>query len=300
MNAKNHDNAIGMKALSDNSCITVLSTPIGNLADMSQRGRDALAAADLILAEDTRVTRKLLSLLGITGKTVEIYNDHSDEKRRREILKRLKTSNLNVVLVSDAGTPCISDPGYKLIRAARSEGLCLTAVPGPSAPITLAAMSGLPTSRLVFMGFLPSKEKAVRDEITFWSGYREHSVLFFDSVNRIERDLKIIAEFFPEAEFAVGRELTKRFEEVQVGSSEDIIRWLEDKESLKGELTVMVYLPLPPAVVLTVSEFKTRYQAEIGAAFSEGQSLRDLREVYADKGLARKELYKVLLELKEF
>ena len=213
-----HDEFLDQKRIflmSFDSGLYVVATPIGNLADMSQRAIAILEAADIVAVEDSRVTGKLLHHLGLKKK-MRRYNDHSSESDRLSLVAAARDGV--VALVSDAGTPLISDPGYKLVRSARAAGVEVFAAPGPSAAIAALSICGLPTDRFLFAGFLPSKAKARADALAELAGVKA-TLVFYESGPRLAATLAAIAEVYGDREVAVARELTKKFEEVVTGTA---------------------------------------------------------------------------------
>ncbi len=225
--------------ISFESGLYVVATPIGNLADMSQRAIAILDAADIVAVEDSRVTGKLLHHLGLKKK-MRRYNDHSSEADRLSLVAAARDGV--VALVSDAGTPLISDPGYKLVRSAREAGVEVFAAPGPSAAIAALSICGLPTDRFLFAGFLPSKAKARMDALVELGGVKA-TLVFYESGPRLAVTLAAIAEAYGEREVAVARELTKKFEEVVTGSATDLAARYAAQEP-KGEIVLIVGPPL--------------------------------------------------------
>ena len=223
----------------------IVATPIGNLGDISHRAEQVLRAADIILVEDSRVTGKLLNHIGKKGKMV-VYNDHSGDKAREAILADVRCKI--VALVSDAGTPLISDPGYKLVRAARDEGQYVTTIPGANAAIAALTVSGLPSDRFLFEGFLPAKTKARKEALEALAGI-DTTLIFYESGPRLGAMLADTLAVLGDREAAVVRELTKKFEQVVTGSLTELSeRYAADKP--KGEIVVCVG---PPANDKTVS-----------------------------------------------
>jgi 16S rRNA (cytidine1402-2'-O)-methyltransferase len=220
------------------SGLYIVATPIGNLADLSQRAVQLLAAADIVAVEDSRVTGKLLHHLGLK-KRMRPYHDHSSEKDRDGLLAAAQDGV--VVLVSDAGTPLISDPGYKLVRAAREAGVAVFTAPGPSAAIAALSISGLPTDRFLFAGFLPSRAKARADVLAELAPVKS-TLVFYESGPRLGASLAAMAEVLGDREAAVARELTKKFEEVVTGSLKDLAGRYAAEEP-KGEIVVVVGPP---------------------------------------------------------
>ena len=222
----------------------IVATPIGNLGDLSARAADTLRSADQILAEDTRVTGKLLAHIG--AKTpMSRYDDHSSEQERERIVARLGEEA--VALVSDAGTPLISDPGYKLARAARAAGHQVRVVPGPCAAIAGLMVAGLPTDRFLFLGFLPAKAKARADAIAEIAAVRA-TLVMYESGQRLSETLLALAGHLGPREAAVARELTKMHEECVTGTLPDLAERYAGAVP-KGEIVVVVGPPLEAEAV---------------------------------------------------
>lgn len=229
--------------MSFESGLYVVATPIGNLADMSQRAIAILEAADIVAVEDSRVTGKLLHHLGLKKK-MRRYNDHSSEQDRLGLVAAARDGV--VALVSDAGTPLISDPGYKLVRSAREAGVEVFTAPGPSAAIAALSICGLPTDRFLFAGFLPSKAKARTDALAELGSVKA-TLVFYESGPRLAATLAAIAEAYGDREIAVARELTKKFEEVVTGSAAELAaRYVEHEP--KGEIVLIVGPPVDDVV----------------------------------------------------
>lgn len=214
----------------------VVATPIGNLADVSSRAIETLRLADLILCEDTRHTQRLLAHHGIKRPLLS-FHEHNEVQRVPALIKRLQ-SGANIALVSDAGTPTISDPGYRLITAAVEAGIPITPVPGPSAVTTLLSVCGLPTDRFVFEGFLPPKSGRRQRRLSELAGERR-TIVLFDSPHRISRTLSECRDAWGERRACLGRELTKRFEEIRHGTLSELAAWAGGR-IIKGEITLIV------------------------------------------------------------
>ncbi|MBK6673482.1 MAG: 16S rRNA (cytidine(1402)-2'-O)-methyltransferase [Proteobacteria bacterium] len=219
--------------------IDVVATPIGNLGDLSPRAREALAAADVIAAEDTRHTAGLLKQLGVQRPLISLH-EHNEGSRREDLVARLR-QGARVVLVSDAGTPLVSDPGYLLVRAAIEAGITVQAVPGPSAVLVALAVSGLPVERFCFEGFLPSRAAARRERLRTLA-FETRTLVFFEAPHRIVETLEDMASAFGEERAAcVARELTKMHESVYRGSIEQLLQIArEDANFERGEITLVV------------------------------------------------------------
>ena len=277
-----------------NPSLKVLATPIGNLEDLSPRAKTALAEADLIACEDTRVTGKLLSVLGIEKKPFVSYFDQVEKKKAASIVDRLVAENLNLVLVSDAGTPCISDPGYHLVAEARSRGIEVSPIPGPTAAMALLSVSGLPCHRFMFIGFLPPKANARQKEVESWTSALG-SIILYESPRRVLATIQLIEEIHPEALVCIGREITKLYEEIRSFSVKEAAIWLQAHSNLKGEFAIVVNLP---EKILQEDDVKGNLRADVIAGFRAGKSLKDLLKEMKDSGLSRSDLYGFLLEVK--
>jgi 16S rRNA (cytidine1402-2'-O)-methyltransferase len=223
------------------SGLYIVATPIGNLGDLSHRAEEILGSADIVLVEDTRVTGKLLNHIGKKAKMM-VYNDHKSAADRAFILDAIRCKI--VALVSDAGTPLISDPGYKLVRDAQAAGLYVTTIPGPSAVIAALTLSGLPSDRFLFEGFLPSKTKARSESLAALKTLNA-SLIFYENGSRLGAMLADALAVLGDRKAAVVREITKRFEECVAGSlSELATRYGAEKP--KGEIVVIIGPPGAP------------------------------------------------------
>jgi 16S rRNA (cytidine1402-2'-O)-methyltransferase len=212
--------------------LVICPTPIGNLDDVTLRVLAALRDADVIACEDTRHTRKLLARHGIEGRLVS-YHEHNERKRAGELVKRVRGGDV-VALVSDAGTPALSDPGHVLVRSCLDAGLEVLVLPGPAAPVTALVASGLPPDRWRFAGFLPRRQGDLRRELE----RGDETLVAFESPNRIARTLALLAEIDPERPVAVCRELTKLHEQVVRGTSAELAKGFE--QGARGEVVLVV------------------------------------------------------------
>lgn len=220
------------------SAIYVVATPIGNLADITMRGIDVLKNVDFVAAEDTRHTRRLLDYYGISAKLIS-YHEHNEDEKSNELIA-LVSSGKSIALVSDAGTPLISDPGHVLVSRARLAGIKVIPVPGASAAISALSVSGLPCGRFIFEGFLPVKQKAKKDYLESFRN-EKRSVVFYESPHRIIDTLELLAELFPGRQICVARELTKRFETITTAATEFIFAFSkEDGDQQKGEFVIVL------------------------------------------------------------
>ncbi len=230
----------GAHAGAGGGCLLLVATPIGNLGDITARALAGLKTADLIACEDSRITARLLQHAGIE-KPLLPYHDHNAETMRPKILARLAAGE-RVALVSDAGTPLISDPGYKLVQAAVEAGLAVTMLPGPSAPVMALALSGLPSDRFLFGGFLPSKSKARRDAIAE-AARAPVTLIFFETAPRLLDSLKDLHAVLGDRKAAVARELTKLFEEVRRDRLSALVAHYDHAGPPKGEIVIVVGPP---------------------------------------------------------
>jgi 16S rRNA (cytidine1402-2'-O)-methyltransferase len=271
----------------------VVSTPIGNLEDLSPRARDVLARADVIACEDTRVTGKLLRRFGIRTPSIS-YHEHNEHERAPVLLARLEAGN-DVALVSDAGTPLVSDPGYRLVRAAREAGVSVRAVPGASAVLAALAVSGLPTSRFTFVGFLPSKGKGRESAVAALASI-DHTVVLFESGKRVARLLSELSKALGSREAVVLREMTKLHEEHRSGTLPELAEWASSRE-FKGEVTLVLDGRTPESPPPTsVSSLGPRFQ-ELRAG---GLSARAAAKLLAKElGLSSRAVYNELAGTKE-
>jgi 16S rRNA (cytidine1402-2'-O)-methyltransferase len=267
----------------------IVATPIGNLMDISARALLVLARASLIACEDTRVTGKLLNHFGIKTRMLP-YHDHNAARARPGLIARALVEP--VALVSDAGTPLISDPGYKLVAEARAAGVNVVAVPGASAVIAALSIAGLPTDRFLFAGFLPGKEKAKADVIAELAAVPA-TLAFYESGPRLAVTLAALHAGLGDRPAAVGRELTKKFEEMVTGPlSELAARW--GTAAPKGEIVVLVGPPLP-APAATAEDLDSALRGALAT-----MRVKDAAKAVADRlRLPRTDVYARALVLKD-
>jgi 16S rRNA (cytidine1402-2'-O)-methyltransferase len=266
----------------------IVATPIGNLSDLSPRAAATLAAADLIAAEDSRVTAKLLRHIGVKRPMMP-YHDHNAEAVRPGLVARMASEA--IALVSDAGTPLISDPGYKLVRDARAAGVAVTTIPGPSAAIAALTLAGLPTDRFAFLGFLPPKAKA-RDAAIGEAASFRGSLLFYESGPRLSKTLTALKEGLGDRGAAVAREISKRFEETVTGSLSALAaRYAEAPP--KGEIVIVV---APPGEAVTASA--SDIDAALHEALARLSPSRAAAEVAARLSLPKRDVYARAQQLK--
>ena len=267
----------------------LVATPIGNLGDITVRALWVLRGVDRILCEDTRVTARLLAHFGIK-KPLDAYHDHNADRVRPAVLEALRRGE-KLALVSDAGTPLVSDPGFKLVRAALAEDLPVTAAPGPSAALTALILSGLPPDRFLFAGFLPPRSAARRRALADWARL-EATLIFFEGPSRLAGSLADMAETLGPRDAAVARELTKRHEEIRRGSLDALARHYREAGPPRGEAVIVVG---PPAAPPVDSEADLEHRLR---AFLAAHTLRDAVALLAEEtGIARRTLYERALAL---
>lgn len=267
----------------------LVATPIGNLRDITLRALETLSGVDVIVCEDTRVSGKLLKAYDIS-KPLWSYNDHSDEKKRASILKTIGEGKA-VALISDAGSPLISDPGYKLVRDCLEAGVKVTSLPGACAAIMALQLSGLPSEAFTFAGFLPSKEKARRDTLARWAGHSA-TLMFYETGPRLQDALKDIEEVMGERRVCVAREMTKMFEEIRLFPVSELRAYYAGKGAPKGEIVL----------VIEAAAEKIWSTDEVESALREALKTMKTKDaaahVTALSGLPKKTVYDMALALK--
>ena len=268
----------------------LVATPIGNLADITHRALQVLNDVDLIACEDTRHTHKLLSHYGITTKTIS-YHEHNEQQRASELIERLKQGT-NIAVVSDAGTPSISDPGFRLVRAAIENEITIVPVPGPSALITALIAAGLPTDEFFFAGFLPSRANARRARLSELQAV-PGTLIFYEGPHRLAETLKDAYEILGEREAVVARELTKLHEEIKRGRLSALTAdFANRKQDLRGEIVVLIDRnAIAGAVAETVSVAALVDQLERNGLDHRAALKKAAREL----GLSRAEAYRRLV-----
>ena len=268
----------------------LVATPIGNLGDITQRALELLRRVDLIVCEDTRVTAKLLARYAISARMLP-YHEHNAERMRPELLQRLAEGR-SIALVSDAGTPLVSDPGYKLVREAIAAGHPVTALPGASASLTALLLSGLPPDRFFFAGFLPAKSGERRRELGTLAGIPA-TLIFYESANRLAESLADMTELLGDRPAAVARELTKLHEEVRRGSLGSLADHYGAAGPPRGEIVIVVGPPLAGAGAVSTADLDTALKQALAQ-----MSLKDaVAAVAAATGRPRREIYARALAL---
>ena len=272
--------------------LAVVSTPIGNLGDLSPRAATALEKADILACEDTRVTRKLLALSGHkTAAKFIPYHDHNGHRMRPKLLAAM-ANGLNVALVSDAGTPLVSDPGYKLVADAHDQGFCLTVIPGPSAVLAGLACAGLPSDRFLFAGFIPHGVNAARTAFSEFATLPVTSI-WFESPRRLVASLSLMAEVFGSRLAVVARELTKLHEELQRAPLDELADIFALKGSPRGEVVILVEGASQTSTTFDDTILKAMLVEEL-----RNSSLRDsVKTVTELSGQSRRKIYQLAIEL---
>ena len=275
------------------STLYIVATPIGNLGDISARALAVLAQVDIIACEDTRHTQRLLSAFSIKNKTLSMH-DHN-ERQRQDYIARLLQEGKSIALVSDAGTPLISDPGFHLVRHCRSLGLTVCPIPGACAAISALSVAGLPTDRFSFEGFLPSKSGA-RQSTLLALADEPRTMVFYDAPRRAIDTIKdIVTTLGGERYVVIARELTKTFETIHSDTAANLLTWLqEDPNQLKGEMVLIIeghkvdHNAIAPNVIATLKLLLSEMKPKKACAI--------IAEIY---GVKKNALYDIALSLKE-
>ena len=268
----------------------IVATPIGNLRDITLRAIDILSQVDVIACEDTRVTARLLSAHDIRTPMIA-YHEHNAARVLPNMIKRLQNGE-TMALVSDAGTPLISDPGYRLVRAAQEAEISVTTAPGPSSTLAALVLSGLPSDRFLFAGFLPNKQAARKRALAEFT-HIDATLIFLESTRRLAATLSDMADILGAREVAVARELTKIHEELRRGGLAELAEHYRDAGPPKGEAVLVVGPPAPDAADLSDEELDTLLIKALKT-----MSVRDAAStVAAASGRARRDIYARALEI---
>ena len=274
--------------------LTLIATPIGNAGDITLRALDALRDADAVACEDTRVGRRLMDIHGVAldGRPLLAYHDHNSASALPRLLDLLRGGG-RVVFLSDAGTPMVADPGFRLAQAVIAEGIALSATPGPCAAIMALTLSGLPSDRFTFVGFAPPKREARRNFLREFAGIPT-TLILYESPKRLAASLADMAEVFGNREAAIARELTKMFEEVRRGPLDTLAAHYAAEGAPKGEVVVVVG-PRAPAEPASEADIDTALREALTT-----QTVKDAAKAVAtDLGLPRKVVYDRALVLKD-
>ncbi len=271
----------------------ICGTPIGNLDDITLRALKILKEVDIIAAEDTRRSKKLLNYYEINTDLIS-YHEHNEEMRSKELVNRLKQGE-RIALVSDAGMPCISDPGYRFVKLAREEGIKVIPIPGPTALISALVSSGFASDRFAFEGFLPRKKSSRRD---YLKGLKdeERTMIFYEAPHRLVKTLKDIIEILGDREIMICRELTKKFEEKISGKISELLKELEVGK-IKGEITFVLEggSVVEEGISWNNLSILEHVKEEMEAGLSKKKAIK---EVAVKRGLPKSEVYQIATKIK--
>ena len=264
----------------------LVATPIGNLGDISERAKQTLAQVQLVACEDTRTSGQLFSLLGIQVAAMTPYHEHNADTVRPKLIQKLK-KGVDIALVSDAGTPLVSDPGYKLVRECYENGIPVTTIPGANAVLSALQLSGLPSNAFYFAGFLPPKSAGRKKALTALIPVPA-TLIIYETPNRLTDMLRDIQAVLGNRPMAVVREITKKFEEVRRGTVQELYDYYTEAGAPKGELVLVIGQGDDRPTEMSPEEIKHLIQETLRT-----RSVRDTADLVADKsGLPRKEIYK--------
>ncbi len=267
----------------------IVATPIGNIADITLRALDILKMVDLIACEDTRVSGILLSHYGIK-KPLLSYNDHNASERRPEIFSAI-ASGKRVALISDAGTPLVSDPGYKLVHEALEKNIYVTAIPGASSVLSALCLSGLPTDKFFFGGFLPAKPEALKKYIASLAAIPA-TLVFFESARRLEESLEALQDSLSDRQAAIVREITKIYEESRRGKLSELLAYIKQNGAPKGEIVIVISPPQEKE-----KDTNQNIEAQL-ITLLKSHSVKETAAIMAEQtGRPRKEIYALALKL---
>jgi len=273
------------------SKLYIVSTPIGNLEDITLRALNVLKEVDLIACEDTRTSKKLLSRYQIE-KPLTSYHEHNEIDKAEELLSLIQEGK-NIALITDAGTPGVSDPGFRIVKLASQSGIKVIPIPGASAAIAALSISGLPTSSFTFLGFPPKQNKKLIELLDRIKD-RSETLIFYESPKRIVKTLEAMTEVLGERNVSISREITKMYEETLRGSFSDLINNLKSRESIKGEFVLLVEGNAEDSQKFdseTVDEVLLHLKKE-------GYTLKDaVSQITADSGISKSKIYKKALQL---
>ncbi len=276
----------------DQGLLYIVATPIGNLEDITLRAIRILKEVDLIAAEDTRHTRKLLNAYKITTSLISLH-EHNEREKSALIIDKIK-GGMNVAYVSDAGTPCVSDPGYQLVSFAQAERIKIIPIPGPSALIAAMSAAGIPADNFSFCGFLPPRENKRRLFLELLKD-DERTIIFYESPTRFMSTLKDIYEILGNREIVVARELTKIFEEIKRGEVIDFIEYYSENK-IRGEFTVILSSVKKTPISFTDEDIEKQL---LELWEDKNVSLRDaVAHVVKEKGLQKKKVYDLAVKLR--
>jgi 16S rRNA (cytidine1402-2'-O)-methyltransferase len=269
--------------------LLIVGTPLGNLGDMSPRAVEALRSADLILCEDTRHTRKLLLHFGIDRPT-DSYHDHNEDAKSAGLIARIERGE-TLALVSDAGMPVISDPGYPLVHLARERGVEVQPIPGPFAGILALAASGIAPLPFTFLGFTPHRQG---ERLDFYrtAAALQHTVIVYESPERVTASLTDALEVFGDTEACVARELTKLHEEVLRGSVSAVLATLSERERVYGEITLILGAPVREETTVSTEEIRGEFERLRASGMRRNDAVKAVAERF---GMRKNDVYRLLV-----
>ena len=271
--------------------IYIVATPIGNLGDISNRAKEVLEKADIVACEDTRVTKKLFNLLGLsTNKNFVRLEDHNEAEQTENLINWVSEGKI-IAQVSDAGSPLISDPGYKLVRRCKERGMDVFAIPGACALICALQLSGLPTNSFMFAGFIPNKDKARKDLFMRLKDI-DTTLTFYETANRLLKTLDAIKDIFEGREIAVAREITKVYEECRNGLASELIDYYTKNEP-RGEIVLMIAPPLSSA------QPDIDVEALLRKELKQNTLKTAVKNIVTEYGLNKNEVYEKALRIKD-
>jgi len=271
----------------------IIATPIGNMGDISFRAIEILKSVDVVLCEDTRTSSKLLHHYGIDVPKLA-YHEHNEKEMRAKVVSMIKEGGKKLALISDAGTPLISDPGYKLIQECVKNDISFTSIPGACACINALVLSGMPSDKFLFAGFLPSKSSARKTAIREIEDITA-TVIFYETANRLVDSLKDIKEVLGDRNLAVARELTKKFEEVRRGVISELVDFYEKNGEPRGEIVLILEGADKDAIKFSQEDID-----ELLIKAMKQNSVKDASALVAEKtGVGKRDLYQRALELKD-
>jgi 16S rRNA (cytidine1402-2'-O)-methyltransferase len=271
------------------SKLLLIGTPLGNLQDMPPRAVAALKSADLILCEDTRHTRKLLTHFGIDRPT-DSYHEHNEDAKAQSLIERIERGE-TLALVSDAGMPVISDPGYRIVRLARERGVTVEPIPGPFAGVLALASSGIAPLPFTFLGFTPHRQS---ERLDFYRHAAElaHTVVVYESPERVIASLEDALEVLGDTEVTVARELTKMHEELLHGRVSEVLANLRERERVHGEITLVLAAPARQAIEASPDDIKQEFERLRDSGMRRNDAVKAVAEKF---GLRKNDVYRLLL-----
>ncbi|HYH06394.1 MAG TPA: 16S rRNA (cytidine(1402)-2'-O)-methyltransferase [Thermoanaerobaculia bacterium] len=268
--------------------LLVVGTPLGNLSDMPPRAVDALKSADLILCEDTRHTRKLLNAFGIDRPT-DSYHEHNEDQKAGSLIERIERGE-TLALVSDAGMPVISDPGYRIVRLARERGITVEPIPGPFAGVLALVASGIAPLPFTFLGFTPHRQGERRD---FYRNAAElgHTVVLYESPERTIASLEDALEVLGDTEVTVAREMTKMHEELVSGTISEVLAVLRERERVHGEITIVFAAPAQHAAEISPDALRAEFERLRDSGMRRNDAVKAVAEKF---GMRKNDVYRLL------